>query len=100
MGSDPKPWHLGLSPFGTVPYNVSMANETQSRRLWRLSAMGFTFVSMIIAGGLIGWLLSWIFGQSEHEKLFIVSGAVFGIVYGMVEFIRDALKAVHKDEQQ
>ena len=55
MGSDPKPWHLGLSPFGTVPYNVSMANETQSRRLWRLSAMGFTFVSMIIAGGLT-WL--------------------------------------------
>ena len=90
----------GLTPNCVTPYNAAMAKDTQTRRLWRLSAMGFTFVSMIIAGGLIGWLLSWVFGQSENEKLFIVSGAVFGIVYGMVDFIRDALKAVHKDDQQ
>jgi len=56
--------------------------------------MGFTFVSMIIAGGLIGWGLSWVFGQTEHERVFIVTGAVLGIIVGMVDFIRDALKAI------
>lgn len=76
-----------------VPYNLRMS-KTQSKRLWRLSAMGFTFVSMIIAGGLIGWGLSWVFGQTEHERTFIVTGAVLGIIVGMVDFIRDALKAI------
>jgi F0F1-type ATP synthase assembly protein I len=76
-----------------VPYNLRMS-KTQSKRFWRLSAMGFTFVSMIIAGGLIGWGLSWVFGQAEHERTFIVAGAVIGIVVGMVDFIRDALKAI------
>jgi len=61
--------------------------------------MGFTFVSMIIAGGLIGWGLSWVFGQTEHEKTFIVTGAVMGIVVGMVDFIRDALKAIKSVDQ-
>ena len=75
-----------------------MANETQTRRLWRLSAMGFTFVSMIIAGGLLGWLLSWLFGQTANERVFIVSGSVFGIIYGMIEFIRDALKAINEEK--
>ncbi len=76
-----------------VPYNLRMS-KTQSKRLWRLSAMGFTFVSMIIAGGLVGWGLSWVFGQTEHDRLFIVTGAVLGIIVGMVDFIRDALKAI------
>ncbi|MDP6541913.1 MAG: AtpZ/AtpI family protein [Phycisphaerales bacterium] len=73
--------------------------ETQSNRLWKLSAMGFTFVSMIIAGGLIGWGLSWVFGQLENERSFIVSGAILGIIVGMVDFIRDALKAIREDQQ-
>ncbi|MGY8752419.1 MAG: hypothetical protein ACKVIO_00830 [Phycisphaerales bacterium] len=76
-----------------------MAKSEQSGRLWRLSSMGFTFVSMIIAGGLLGWFLAWILGQASNDRIFIVSGAVFGIVYGMIDFIRDALKAVHEDEQ-
>ena len=61
--------------------------------------MGFTFVSTIIAGGLLGWGLSWVFGQTEYERGFIVWGAFAGIVYGMVDFIRDSLKAVHEDEK-
>jgi F0F1-type ATP synthase assembly protein I len=73
--------------------------EDQSGRLWRLSAMGFTFVSMIIAGGLLGWLLSWIFGQPEHERNFIVYGSIVGIVYGTIDFIRNALRAVRENEQ-
>ena len=74
-----------------------MAKDTQSNRLWRLSAMGFTFVSMIIAGGLLGWGLSWVLGQATNERTFIVTGAVLGIIVGMVDFIRDALKAIRED---
>jgi F0F1-type ATP synthase assembly protein I len=76
-----------------------MKKDRQTGRLWRLSAMGFTFVSMIIAGGLLGWLLSWILGQSQSERSFIVYGAVIGIVYGMFDFIRDALKAIHENQR-
>ena len=71
-----------------------MDTDSQSRRLWRLSAMGFTFVSMIIGGGILGWVLAWVFGQGANERTFIVIGAIVGIVVGMVDFIRDALKAV------
>ena len=75
-----------------------MAKETQSNRLWRLSSMGFTFVSMIIAGGLLGWALAWVFGSAESERTYIAAGAVIGIVYGMVDFIRDALRAVKEGQ--
>ncbi|MDP7004777.1 MAG: hypothetical protein QF718_01015 [Phycisphaerales bacterium] len=74
-----------------------MAKDSQSGRLWRLSALGFKFVSMIIAGGLLGWFLSWALGQPNHERTYIVWGAVIGIIYGMIDFIRDALKAVRED---
>jgi F0F1-type ATP synthase assembly protein I len=76
-----------------------MEKDSQSRRLWRLSAMGFTFVSMIIGGGVLGWGLAWVFGQSANERTFIVVGAIVGIVVGMVDFIRDALKAVGEDSK-
>jgi F0F1-type ATP synthase assembly protein I len=80
-------------------YDVEMKKQTQAKRLWRLSAMGFTFVSMIVAGGLLGWGLSWAIGQLEHERTYIVTGAVIGIIVGMVDFIKDSLRAVHEDEQ-
>jgi len=80
-------------------YALQMAKNAQTKRLWRLSAMGFTFVSIIIAGGLLGWGLSWVFGPVANERTFIVTGAALGIVVGMVDFIRDALKAVHEDQQ-
>lgn len=76
-----------------------MKKDSQAGKLWRHSAMGFTFVSMIIAGGLLGWLLSWILGQTQNERTFIVYGAVIGIVYGMVDFIRGALKALHENQR-
>lgn len=61
--------------------------------------MGFTFASMIIAGGLLGWLLVWALGTYdaawlESEKAFIVGGVVFGILFGMVDFIRTAKRAM------
>ncbi len=79
-----------------------MEKEPASKRLWRLSAMGFTFISMVVAGGFLGLFIHWICGLaidgfSMSSKGFIVTGAVCGIVVGMVDFIRDAMRAV-KDE--
>ena len=85
-------------------YHAAMDQPSQSERLWKLSAMGFTFVSMVIAGGLLGWLLVWALGNYDpkwllHEKAFIVGGAVSGIIFGMFDFIRDALNAIRKSEK-
>mgnify|MGYP001231359797 FL=1 len=79
-----------------------MEKEPASKRLWRLSAMGFTFISMVIAGGIIGLGIHWGCGLvfddfSLGSKGFIVAGAVCGIVVGMVDFIRDAMRAVKDD---
>tara|TARA_B100000579_G_scaffold414619_1_gene408411 strand:- start:186 stop:422 length:237 start_codon:yes stop_codon:yes gene_type:complete len=76
-----------------------MDKEPASKRLWRLSAMGFTFISMVIAGGIIGLGIHWVCGLifenfSLGSKGFIVSGSVCGIIVGMVDFIRDAMRAV------
>ena len=55
-----------------------MEKEPASKRLWRLSAMGFTFISMVIAGGIIGLGIHWGCGL-------------------VVDFIRDAMRAVKDD---
>ena len=76
-----------------------MEQQSLSKSLWRLSAMGFTFASMIIAGGLLGKVLVWALGKYdaawlESERTFIVGGVVFGIIIGMVDFIRTAQRAM------
>ena len=63
--------------------------------------MGFTFVSIIIAGGLIGWLLNWILGKFDiswlaYERTFIIVGVIFGIIVGMADFIRTAKRAIRE----
>jgi len=65
--------------------------------------MGFTFVSMIIAGGLLGGAIHWVLsimvdGWNIESRIFIVSGAVCGIIVGMADFIKSAMKAL-KDEK-
>ncbi len=73
-----------------------MAKDSQTGGLWRLSAMGFTFVSMIIAGGLLGWGISWVLEQPENKRLFIIIGTIIGIIIGMVDFIRAARRAIRE----
>ena len=58
--------------------------------------MGFTFASMIVAGGLLGFGLSWALGQPENKRIFIVMGTVVGIIIGMVDFIRAARRAMRE----
>ena len=81
-----------------------MEKQSLTKSVWRLSAMGFTFASMVIAGGLLGWFVAWALGKYdeawlEQEKTFIVGGAVFGIVIGMIDFIRAAKRAIREIER-
>ena len=59
---------------------------------------------MVIAGALLGWFVAWALGKYdaawlEQEKTFIVGGAVFGIVIGMIDFIRTAKRAIREIER-
>jgi len=58
--------------------------------------MGFTFASMIVAGGLLGFGLSWVLDQPENKRVFIVLGTVVGIIIGMADFIRAARRAMRE----
>ena len=58
--------------------------------------MGFTFASMIVAGGLLGFGLSWVLDQPENKRVFIVLGTVVGIIIGMADFIRTARRAIRE----
>ncbi len=58
--------------------------------------MGFTFASMIVAGGLLGFGLSWVLDQPENKRVFIVLGTVVGIIIGMVDFLRAARRAMRE----
>ena len=68
--------------------------------------MGFTFVSMVIAGGLLGGAIHWIgrlsFGDDRMSSLdyriFIVSGVLCGIAVGTVDFIKNAIRALEDDK--
>ena len=77
-------------------YDTAMQKQSQANRLWNLSAMGFTFASMIIAGGLLGFGLSWVLDQPENKRVYIVLGTVLGIIIGMADFIRAARRAIRE----
>ena len=77
-------------------YDTAMQKQSQANRLWKLSAMGFTFASMIVAGGLLGFGLSWVLDQPENKRVFIVLGTVVGIIIGMADFIRAARRAIRE----
>ncbi|MCP3902324.1 MAG: AtpZ/AtpI family protein [Planctomycetes bacterium] len=62
--------------------------EAESRRLWRLAAMGGTMASEILAGTLIGWAIDAIFGT---KPMWIVICTIAGVIVGMATFIRSAM---------
>jgi len=65
-------------------------------RLWKLSAMGFTMASEILAGLLLGWLIDkW----AGTDNIFLIVGTLMGIIVGMTSFIRTALKASRAAER-
>ena len=67
--------------------------QSESQRLWRLSGMGLELASHIVAGLLIGWLIDrWL----DTSPIWLTVGMIAGLVVGMAEFIRSALKAVRQ----
>lgn len=59
-------------------------------QLGRMFAIGTTFVSMVIAGGLLGWGVDYI---AKTKPWALLVGLLVGLVAGMVRFIKDAKAA-------
>jgi len=51
--------------------------------------MGIELASHILAGALLGWLLDKLF----NTTYWLMIGSIAGLIVGMVDFIRSALKA-------
>jgi F0F1-type ATP synthase assembly protein I len=72
--------------------------EAESRRLWRLAAMGGTMASEILAGLLIGWGLDILFRTSGRPLM--ITGTVVGVVVGLTTFIRSAVAESRKASRE
>ncbi len=59
-------------------------------RMWRLSGLGFTMASEIVAGLLIGWLIDVVTGTKDT---WIIVGTVLGLIIAMVSAIKIAVSA-------
>jgi len=82
-----------------IPWRSRFGSFREDKRnpLWRMSGMGIELASHIVAGLLIGWLLDyWL----KTSPLWLVIGTVAGVVVGMVQFIRSALKAQRQSTRQ
>jgi len=82
-----------------IPWRSRSGSSREDKRnpLWRMSGMGIELASHIVAGLLIGWLLDyWL----KTSPLWLVIGTVAGVVVGMVDFIRSALKAQRQATRQ
>jgi len=58
--------------------------------VWHLSGMGFELASHIVAGLLLGVLGDYIF---KTRPTLLIVGTIAGVIVGLAEFIRSALKA-------
>ena len=61
-----------------------------------MATVGWTLLCEILAGMAIGWGLDWLFGT---EKVFLIIGALTGILVGMIGFIRSSLAENRRMEQ-
>jgi ATP synthase protein I len=68
----------------------SSRDEATTVSLARLTGMGTEFLSAILAGGGIGWLIDYWLGSRPTG---LIIGLIAGIIVGGVTFIRHALAA-------
>jgi len=87
MDRRPAPAHAPAS--SSKPSSASFAEE-QSRRMWRLTGMGWTLASEILAGAALGWFCDWLFGT---KPTLLIICTVAGVLIGMITFIRAATRA-------
>ncbi|MCP4759898.1 MAG: AtpZ/AtpI family protein [Planctomycetes bacterium] len=80
-----------------LPTGKRNGSPDDQNRLWRLSAMGFTLTTEVVAGTLLGWLADWAFG---FERTWIIVGAVAGVLVGMTGFIHSAMAENRRLEKE
>ena len=80
-----------------LPLGDSDSTPEAKARLFRLMGMGWTLVTELVAGMLIGWGIDWLFG---FDTVFFIVGAVVGLLVGMTSFIRAALAENRRLEQE
>lgn len=66
------------------------------RLMWKIAALGFQFVAVAATGVVIGWVLDRWLGTSPRWTAIC---AVLGIVLGIFEFIRMALRLNRRLDQ-
>lgn len=56
---------------------------------WRMMGIGWEFLSQVVAGLILGWVVDWAFSTTPWG---ILGGLAAGLLVGMWTFIRSALK--------
>lgn len=80
-----------------LPLGDSDSTPEAKARMFRLMGMGWTLVTEVAAGLLLGWGVDWIFG---YDKVFLIVGAIVGLLVGMFSFIRSAMAENRRLEQE
>ena len=68
-------------------------DEAERQRLWRLTGMGGTLATEVMAGAAIGWFLDRLF---KTKPTLLIVFTVVGVVFGMIMFIRRAQRESHR----
>ena len=68
-------------------------DEAERQRLWRLTGMGGTLTTEVLAGAAIGWLLDRVF---DTKPWLLVICTVAGVTVGMVTFISRASREIRQ----
>ncbi len=80
-----------------LPLGDSDSTPEAKARMFRLMGMGWTLVTEVAAGLLLGWGVDWIFG---YDKVFLIVGAIVGLLVGMFSFIRSGMAENRRLEQE
>jgi ATP synthase protein I len=72
-------------------------SKAHNAYMLRSASMGWTLVCEIVAGILIGMGVDWLVGT---DRIFLLVGALAGLVVGMTSFIRAAMKENRRLERE
>ena len=72
-------------------------DDPNTAGIWRMASVGWTLVCEIIAGMVLGYGIDWLVGT---DRVFLVIGAISGVLVGMAGFIRSALAENRRMERE
>lgn len=73
----------------TLPTMDFGKDPSTQRRYWRAMGVATTFASEVAGGLILGWGVDWLLGVKMR---WIVVGGIVGLIVGLVNFIRGALR--------